>query len=340
MSLFKKLFLTLVFISFSLGFFLLTHFQVALAEINTREAGALLQRQGVSPTPKNVNIYRTAINSGMDNSQAVANVNELSSHTIHGSLWPHTRTSSGDWHYATAAGNGKLVFTPNSSFQPAVPNSAERNYQQILPTVPDRPLVQSPGSVVTPGNLAPGSVSLPYTQVNYANPLRVNSFTALIGGFLAKLQAIIGWLAVIMIVVGGIVYITSAGRSSQLELGKKIITFALLGFAIAVAAPSILKEIMNLASGGQGSVNNNVISRATDIRIILANILRWIISLVGVIATIGFVVSGFNFIIAGGDTGRADKARKGLMYSIIGVVVAGLALILVKQVLILLGMTV
>ena len=182
--------------------------------------------------------------------------------------------------------------------------------------------------------------TLPYTQVNYANPLRVNSFTALIGGFLSTLQGIIGWLAVIMIVVGGVVYITSAGRSSQLELGKKIITFALLGFALAVATPSILKEIMNLASGGAGSQNNNVISQATDVRVILANILRWVISLVGVIATIGFVISGFNFILAGGDTSRADKARKGLMYSIIGVVVAGMALILIKQVLILLGMQV
>ena len=181
---------------------------------------------------------------------------------------------------------------------------------------------------------------LPTVSFDYQNPLEVNSFTALIGGFLSTLQGIIGWLAVIMIVVGGIVYITSAGRTSQLELGKKILTFALIGFALAVAAPSILKEIMNLASGGEGSTDNNVISQATDIKDILAGIMHWVISLVGVIAIIGFVVSGLNFIVAGGDTGRADKARKGLMYSIIGVVVAGMALLLLKQVLILLGMDV
>ena len=183
--------------------------------------------------------------------------------------------------------------------------------------------------------------SIPQVQFEYQPPLNVTSFTGLISHFLAGLQAIIGWLAVIMIVIGGIVYITSAGKSSQLELGKKILTFALLGFAIAVAAPSILKEIMALAGNGSGTSNGgSVIAQATDVRVILMKILDFIITLVGIIATIGFVISGFNFIAAGGDSGRADKARKGLMYSIIGVVVAGTALIVIRQVLILLGMRV
>ncbi len=183
--------------------------------------------------------------------------------------------------------------------------------------------------------------TVPEVQFEYHNPLQVNSFTGLISHFLAGLQAIVGWLAVIMIVVGGIVYITSAGKSGQLELGKKILTFALLGFAIAVAAPSILKEIMALVGNGQGTSNGgSVIARATDVRVILMRILSFVITLVGVIATIGFVISGFNFIAVGGDSGRADKARKGLMYSIIGVVVAGTALIVIRQVLVLLGMQV
>jgi hypothetical protein len=181
--------------------------------------------------------------------------------------------------------------------------------------------------------------TLPYTQVTYQNPLRVNSFTELIGGFLARLQAIIGWLAVIMIVVGGVVYITSAGKSSQLELAKKIITFALIGFALAVAAPSILKEIVALTGNGQDH-GSQVIAQATPVREILLRILRWVISLVGVVATIGFVISGFMFIASGGDTGRAERARKGLFYSIIGVLVAGTALLVVRQVLVLLGINV
>ena len=167
-------------------------------------------------------------------------------------------------------------------------------------------------------------------EVEYKNPLKVDSFTDLIKNFLTQLQAIIGWLAVIMIVVGGIVYITSTGRSSQIDLGKKILTYALLGFALAVAAPSILKEIFDLASSGRGATNSNVIEGAKSIKDIAESVMSFVIALIGVIATIGFVISGVLFIAAGGDSGRAEKARKGLTYAIIGVTVAGAALIITK----------
>jgi type II secretory pathway component PulF len=180
--------------------------------------------------------------------------------------------------------------------------------------------------------------TLPELQFEYENPLQVNSFTELIKNFLAKLQAIIAWLAIIMIVIGGIIYITSAGKTSQIELGKKIITFALIGFAIAVAAPSILKELVDLARSGQGATSSQFIDQATRIKVILLKILQFTISLIGVIAIIGFTVSGILFVTSAGDSNRATKARYGLIYSLIGVAVAGATLILIKQILILLGM--
>ena len=180
-------------------------------------------------------------------------------------------------------------------------------------------------------------IDLPDLEVTYQNPLQVNSFTALIANFLTQVQAIVGWLAVIMIVVGGIVYMTAMGRSKQIELGKTILTYALLGFVLAVAAPSILKEIFDLASSGTGTTDSNVIEGAKDIRLIVADVMTFIIALVGVISAIAFVITGFQFVAAGGDGGRADKARKGLTYAIIGVTVAGSALIVVRQVLTLMG---
>jgi hypothetical protein len=184
---------------------------------------------------------------------------------------------------------------------------------------------------------APPPIELPGLEVTYQNPLKVNSFTGLVTGFLTQVQAIVGWLAVIMIVVGGIVYMTATGRSKQIELGKTILTYALIGFALAVAAPSILKEIFDLASSGEGSISNNAIQEAKSIEVIIGDVMTFIIMLVGVISAIAFVITGFQFIAAGGDGGRADKARKGLTYAIIGVTVAGAALIVVRQVLIMMG---
>ncbi len=180
-------------------------------------------------------------------------------------------------------------------------------------------------------------IALPDLEVTYQNPLRVNSFTELVTGFLTQVQAIVGWLAVIMIVVGGLVYMTATGRSKQIELGKTILTYALLGFVLAVAAPSILKEIFDLASSGEGTTASNVIREAKDVREIIASIMTFIITLVGVISTIAFVITGFQFIAAGAAGGRADKARKGLTYAIIGITISGAALIVVRQVLTLMG---
>jgi hypothetical protein len=180
-------------------------------------------------------------------------------------------------------------------------------------------------------------IKLPNLEVTYENPLKVNSFTQLVRGFLTQVQAIVGWLAVIMIVVGGIVYMTATGRSKQIELGKTILTYALLGFVIAVAAPSILKEIFDLASSGKGTASSNVIKESKDIKDIVGSVMTFVIALVGVISAIAFVITGFQFIAAGGDGGRADKARKGLTYAIIGVTVSGAALIVVKQLLVLMG---
>ena len=191
--------------------------------------------------------------------------------------------------------------------------------------------------VFVPAVEAVDPIALPNLEVTYQNPLKVNSFTALVTGFLTQVQAIVGWLAVIMIVVGGLMYMTATGRSKQIELGKTILTYALLGFVLAVAAPSILKEIFDLASSGDGTTSSNVIRGAKDVREIIASVMTFIITLVGVISTIAFVVTGFQFIAAGGDGGRADKARKGLTYAIIGITISGAALIVVREVLTLMG---
>lgn len=50
--------------------------------------------------------------------------------------------------------------------------------------------------------------------------------------------------------------------------------------------------------------------------------------LLGAFAFIGIVVSGIQYISSGGDTAKAEKAKKNLLYCVIGIVVAVLALTL------------
>jgi hypothetical protein len=185
--------------------------------------------------------------------------------------------------------------------------------------------------------LAPLHEALALAGPNYPNPLTVDSFTGLLSNFLASVQGIVGWLAVIMIVIGGVVYITSGGRASQTTLAKTIITFALVGFAIAVAAPSLLREIRDIAAGGIGGGGGGLITGATPVATIVQNVMTFALTIVGTLATIGFVVSAIMYVSAGGDQSRAETAKRMMFYSIIAVTIVGASLIILRQVITLLS---
>jgi len=55
---------------------------------------------------------------------------------------------------------------------------------------------------------------------------------------------------------------------------------------------------------------------------IIQNILFWLLAILGAVAIIGFIIAGIMYLTAAGDETQAGKAKKAMMYSIIGVIVA------------------
>jgi hypothetical protein len=60
------------------------------------------------------------------------------------------------------------------------------------------------------------------------------------------------------------------------------------------------------------------------------NILSW---LVGIIAVIMIIVSGFSYVTSGGDSGKLNTAKMTLIYAIVGIVIVAFSQALVKFVL-------
>lgn len=58
------------------------------------------------------------------------------------------------------------------------------------------------------------------------------------------LSLVIGIAAVIMIMIGGILYALSSGDSSRINQAKNTILFALIGLAIAALAQSIIRFVL------------------------------------------------------------------------------------------------
>ena len=169
----------------------------------------------------------------------------------------------------------------------------------------------------------------------YKNPLYAGTFTAWAEKVLTSIQGIVGWLAVIMIMIGGIIYLTSAGTKSA-TWGREIITAALIGFAVAVAGPSLLKEIKDMVSGS-GTTASGAIDSAKDIKSIITSLLNFLLIAMGTLSLIGFVIGGFFYLTAFGDKGRAESGRKIATNSLYAIALAGGGLILVKQILSLLN---
>jgi NAD/NADP transhydrogenase beta subunit len=71
--------------------------------------------------------------------------------------------------------------------------------------------------------------------LEYSRPF-LNIFTAVAG--------LVGAISVIMIVIAGIFYLTSAGSPEKMETAKKALTYAIIGMVVAVAAVTIVDTVL------------------------------------------------------------------------------------------------
>ncbi len=64
------------------------------------------------------------------------------------------------------------------------------------------------------------------------------------------LMAILGILAILMIVVAGMLYLTAAGDEKKTETAKNIIMYVVIGVAVALTAYTIVYTVGQLVTGG------------------------------------------------------------------------------------------
>jgi len=60
---------------------------------------------------------------------------------------------------------------------------------------------------------------------------------------------------------------------------------------------------------------------------IIRNIMMWLLGILGFVAVIGFVISGIMYLIAAGDEDRQAAAKRAMIYSITGVIVGLVGLV-------------
>jgi hypothetical protein len=111
----------------------------------------------------------------------------------------------------------------------------------IVPVIPS-----STGAGVSPVGNVSGPPPSSGGAVNFTNPLSTNSFEALVMGIINWILGIVVSLAILFLIIGGLMYIVSAGDEERIKKAKNIIMYAIIGLGVVILSWSIITELKDI----------------------------------------------------------------------------------------------
>jgi hypothetical protein len=85
---------------------------------------------------------------------------------------------------------------------------------------------------------------LAFAAVTLINPIGVSDPRLIVGNIIKAILSVVGSLALLMFVYGGVIWITSFGEPKRVEKGKTIITWTVLGLAMIAAAYVLVNAVI------------------------------------------------------------------------------------------------
>lgn len=145
----------------------------------------------------------------------------------------------------------------------------------------------------------------------------------------------VGLAAVIAIVVAGLYMILSGG--SQADRAKEIIKWTIIGLVVILLAKVIVAFVYSALGGDMSNIGIDIPGNGSDIRGVITDVLNNVLNFVGLIAVVAIVVAGIWLIVGMGSEDSRDRAKKIVLYTVIGLVIILLAKLIVNLPLLLLG---
>ena len=89
-------------------------------------------------------------------------------------------------------------------------------------------------------------IALPALAITIPDPLGGTTFPQLLGKIAKGVGMLIASLGTIMIIVAGILYLTSAGSPEKTGVAKKALIYAIAGIAIGISAQAIVDIVLGI----------------------------------------------------------------------------------------------
>lgn len=134
----------------------------------------------------------------------------------------------------------------------------------------------------------------------------------------------IGYIAMVMMVYGGYLYIMSQGDPAKMAKGKRTLVTAVTGVVLGLAASVLVNTIIGIL----GIDRSAGIEQAGWDKDRLNNIFNYAYSMAGIIAVVFIIKSGIDYMLATGDPAKTSKATRSLVYSVVGLVIVILAAVI------------
>jgi small-conductance mechanosensitive channel len=112
-----------------------------------------------------------------------------------------------------------------------------------------------------------------------------------------------------------------------LEIMKQIRQILYVVFVVAIATvPAVASAQWDphklIGTGLPADSIYNIITRTMD----------WLLAILGFIGIIGFAIAGILYLTAAGNEAQAETAKKAMLYSILGIVVALIGFVIIRAV--------
>lgn len=143
------------------------------------------------------------------------------------------------------------------------------------------------------------------------------------------LLRIVGFLAVIYLIVSGIKYTTSRGEPAEMTKAQDGAFNAVFGLAISLIAIRFVAFLGGQFSAGTGGTTTSgldLTSLPVTTGVANGNIVQVVLSIIfgiaGALAFLYLVIGGFQYITSQGDPQRVAKAKNAVLYALIGLALA------------------
>lgn len=125
--------------------------------------------------------------------------------------------------------------------------------------------------------------------------------------------------SVAMIVVGGILYMASSGNEEKIDQAKQVMNGSLISTAIVLFS-GIIQKILSQPTETLGSPGTSpTLNQLPDA---VKNTTNILLTMIGGFAVVMIIISAYQYVTSQGDVEKLDRAKKGLLYSLIGLGVA------------------